>query len=782
MNIINELTDDNIIVCNDHCKKSILKELNKNNGLYNVKFFNIKELYNSMYFSYDIKAINFLIKEYNIKYDVALTYLNSLIYVDDKVYHKNKIDKLVNIKNKLSLNNLIITDEYFNDYIKNKMILFFGFDFLDKFMQKSINSLKKITEVKIIEKETKKYKHDVIEFDHIENEVEYVASSICKLINNGIDINKIKLSNVSEEYNYSITRIFKMYNIPVELDNKTTLASTIIGKFFIDNFDDDINKTIELLIDKYNDNIVNQIIDVINKYSFTQNKNEVKDMIIHDLFDTCVKSNTLVNCIDLIDYDDYVDDSEYVFLLNFNEGSIPKVIKDEDYLSNNDKTILELSTTIDISNMVKIATINNINNIKNLVITYKKESYNNSYSISNLINDIDCNIIHEDINHSYSVIANKVKLCKDLDKYYKYNICSDELTKLNSNYDISYRKYDNKFSGILPDSFNKIINNKLLLSYSSMQSYNECSFKYYINNILKLDPYEDTFSAYIGTIFHHILEIGIKNNINVRDEVCNFVSQKILTEKEKFFIDKLINDMDSSLKYINDSLRYTSLNNIKTENKFEILIKENPYVAFKGYVDKVMMLEDKGRTYVAIVDYKTYDSDIKLDLLNYGLNIQLPVYLYLVNSSIKNATFTGFYLQKVLSGEIKYNKDTSLTDQKEDSMKLNGYSNMDEDIIKLFDSSYKDSNIIKGLKFTNDRVFSSSSKVLTNGEIESLIKKVNFVINECINNILSAKFDINPKIYKDNNISCKYCKYNDICYKSASDEVNIVVEEGEDDA
>ena len=315
-----------------------------------------------------------------------------------------------------------------------------------------------------------------------------------------------------------------------------------------------------------------------------------------------------------------------------------------------------------------------------------------------------------------------------------------------------------------------------------MQSYNECSFKYYINNILKLDPYEDTFSAYIGTIFHHILEIGIKNNINVRDEVYNFVSQKILTEKEKFFIDKLINDMDSSLKYINDSLRYTSLNNIKTENKFEILIKENPYVAFKGYVDKVMMLEDKGRTYVAIVDYKTYDSDIKLDLLNYGLNIQLPVYLYLVNSSIKNATFTGFYLQKVLSGEIKYNKDTSLTDQKEDSMKLNGYSNMDEDIIKLFDSSYKDSNIIKGLKFTNDRVFSSSSKVLTNGEIESLIKKVNFVINECINNILSAKFDINPKIYKDNNISCKYCKYNDICYKSASDEVNIVVEEGEDDA
>ena len=43
------------------------------------------------------------------------------------------------------------------------------------------------------------------------------------------------------------------------------------------------------------------------------------------------------------------------------------------------------------------------------------------------------------------------------------------------------------------------------------------------------------------------------------------------------------------------------------------------------------------------------------------------------------------------------------------------------------------------------------------------------IINEKIDNILNRKFDINPKIYNKENVSCEYCKFRDICFKKDKD-------------
>ena len=51
----------------------------------------------------------------------------------------------------------------------------------------------------------------------MDEEVDYVAYKICELINSGVDINNIKLTNVSSDYYNTIDRIFKMYNIPINI-------------------------------------------------------------------------------------------------------------------------------------------------------------------------------------------------------------------------------------------------------------------------------------------------------------------------------------------------------------------------------------------------------------------------------------------------------------------------------------------------------------------------------------------------------------------------------------
>lgn len=780
MNFLDDISRDTLIICESDNKKKILNKINECKKLIPVKFISLKELYNLYYFNYDEKALYYLINKYNFKYDVAKTYLDNLIYIENTEFRSDKLNDLKNIKKELESNDIIKKNENFIHDINNKDIIFYGYDYIDKFTLKLIDSIKKITNIKIIEKKYDDYKHKAYEFAHIEDEVDFVASKICSLIKNGIDINKIKISNIDDEYKPIIKRVFYFYNIPINLDDEETLYSTIPASFLIKNFNSDLSDIIEKLKEKYNPSVVNQIINIINKYTFVSDKLLVKDMIIHDLLNTKVIKTKFVNAINIIDYKNY-SNNDYVFLMNFNQKSIPVTHKDEKYLSDNDLKLLDLETSVELNKIDKNIAINNIKSIKNLIITYKKESYSSEYYPSNLINEMNLEVVTENTTLDNSHLSNKIKLCKYLDDYYKYNIKNPDMDTLLNNYDLPYKNYDNKYNLINRNTLEKLINNKLNLSYSSMQSYNECSFKYYIQNILKLDVYEDKFSSYIGTLFHHILEIGINKEINVKEEIDKFIIDRKFNNKEKYYIEKLTKDIEFALNVIKKQLDYTKFNKIITENKLVVIKNRNISVTFKGFIDKMMTYNDGVKTLVALIDYKTYDVDLKMDLIDYGLNLQLPIYLYLAGNNLETVEFAGFYIQKVLPSEKKYNKDKTLEEQTCENMKLCGYSNSDEHILKLFDRTYESSEIIKGMKIKNDGNFSSSSHVLNTKQMDMIISKVDDQINKCIDNIDSCNFNINPKNINNNNISCKFCKYRDLCYMTQKDIEEITVQEVETD-
>lgn len=780
MNFLDDISSDTLIICESDNKKKILNKINECKKLIPVKFISLKELYNLYYFNYDEKALYYLINKYNFKYDVAKTYLDNLIYIENTEFRSDKLNDLKNIKKELESNEIIKKNKNFIHEINNKDIIFYGYDYIDKFTLKLIDSIKKITNIKIIEKKYDDYKHKAYEFAHIEDEVDFVASKICSLIKNGIDINKIKISNIDDEYKPIIKRVFYLYNIPINLDDEETLYSTIPASFLIKNFNSDLSDIIEKLKEKYNQSVVNQIINIINKYTFVSDKLLVKDMIIHDLLNTKVIKTKFVNAINIIDYKNY-SNNDYVFLMNFNQKSIPVTHKDEKYLSDNDLKLLNLETSVELNKIDKNIAINNIKSIKNLIITYKKESYSSEYYPSNLINEMNLEVVTENTTLDNSHLSNKIKLCKYLDDYYKYNIKNPDMDTLLNNYDLPYKNYDNKYNLINRNTLEKLINNKLNLSYSSMQSYNECSFKYYIQNILKLDVYEDKFSSYIGTLFHHILEIGINKEINVKEEIDKFIIDRKFNNKEKYYIEKLTKDIEFALNVIKKQLDYTKFNKIITENKLVVIKNRNISVTFKGFIDKMMTYNDGVKTLVALIDYKTYDVDLKMDLIDYGLNLQLPIYLYLAGNNLETAEFAGFYIQKVLPSEKKYNKDKTLEEQTCENMKLCGYSNSDEHILKLFDRTYESSEIIKGMKIKNDGNFSSSSHVLNTKQMDMIISKVDDQINKCIDNIDSCNFNINPKNINNNNISCKFCKYRDLCYMTQKDIEEITVQEVETD-
>ena len=195
------------------------------------------------------------------------------------------------------------------------------------------------------------------------------------------------------------------------------------------------------------------------------------------------------------------------------------------------------------------------------------------------------------------------------------------------------------------------------------------------------------------------------------------------------------------------------------EKKVVVPVDKQRNIIFKGIIDKIIYDDFENEKIAAIVDYKTGDAGINLDNIEYGLSLQLPAYAYLLKhmDGFSKARIGGFYLQKLFDDE---------------KIKLSGYSHSDFKILEKVDTTYRNSQLINGLKVGPNGLY-KYAKVLTDEEIEELCNLVDAKIKEAANNIINANFTINPKEIKNINVGCKYCQYKSICFVKNADTVKI---------
>ena len=763
------LKDNTLLIIPTHLKETIL--LSFCDELKNTKIMTDKEFIRSYYFDYDLETIYYLMNKYKLKYEVVLIYLKNLYYVENKNYNNDKLNKLVEIKKELDEHNLLKYKPLFLNKLKSMNIVFYNFYDLDKFYLNLIDNLKKITSVEVINEENNcYYEHKIYEFKNAEEEVEFVATKICELVLSGVNINNIVLLNSSDIYTNHIKRIFKYFSIPINIKDNNSLLGTKMGTFFLENINSDISKTFELLEINFdlknslNLEIYNRLITISNKFSFVSDYMEIKDLLKVELLNTKLSDVILDEAVKVAVLEDYIpNDNEYVFLLGFNQGECPKNLKDEDYINDLLKEKLNLSTTTSKNIIHSKKIINIIKNIKNLWITYKLNGEQGSLTVSSLNEKLNYEVIHNiKISYNYSNLNNNLKLARYMDDYLKYGSKNEDLDLLNNTYKNNvYRKYDNKFNGIKKTSEN------ITLSYSSMDNYYKCSFKYYISSILKLNCYEETFMTYIGSLFHYVL--SKKDNLSLEDSITEFMNNnpKEFTNKENFFLEKLKKDLEFILDVIKKQEDYTNFHNALYEKYIEIP-KEND--KFIGIVDKILFNDNK--TLGAIVDYKTGNPSLELNYIEYGLGLQLPIYLYLINKINPDIEVVGFYLQKILPSLITRNPLKDITSQKRDLLKLQGFSLSEEEKLSEFDKTYIDSELIKSMKVGNNG-FYAYSKTLTKNNMENIVKIIDQKIDEALTNIHNNNFDINPKVINNKNIGCEYCKFKDICYMTEKDIVRL---------
>lgn len=760
--------NNKIVILNDYAKKSFIKKINK---LINVKVITLSELKKKYYFDYDNKAIYFVSNKYNCIPEIAKIYIENIYFIGD--IDTKKVNFLKEIKDELDNNNLLTYNNLFKEFLKGKDIVLYNLKYVDKFYKNIFKELGRYSNITSYNDEDNKSVKELYKANNSEEEIAFICSKITKLIKSGVNINNIKLANVKSDYEFIIRKTFKLFNIPINLPSFETIKSTSLVIKFKELYNSDISVTIEKLKEfintKEENDIFKSIINVVNSYLWCNDFELVKDMIFNEINNIKTPREKLKNAVEVIEFKkELVSDEDYVFLIGYNEGVIPVNYKDEDYLSDEEKSKLGLSTSFELNENAMNEVKDSIKNIKHLIVTYPSHNLSSEIYISSsyekdLFEEKELNISYNESN-----AYNKLKLVSEKDENSKFGTLTDDLLKLSSHYkDMKYSSFDNKYKLINKSKIKNFFNNGLTLSYTSMNDYYMCSFRYYLDYILKVNKYEDTFEAIVGTIFHKILSMCFENDIDIIRTYESEIekSDYEFSESEKFFLSILKDELVLVIETIKNQLSYTQLTESMYEKEIVIDVDKDLHIKFKGFVDKILYNKFNGKTVVAIIDYKTGNPNLNINNSIYGLEMQLPVYIYLIRNEIKDVKIGGFYLQKILN---------NITDKEKrlDSLKLQGYTNSDLDIIDKVDSSFNDSKVIKSLR-TSSKGFYAYSKIINDEEIDILNKVVETKIKEASMDILDSKFDINPKEMNNEVIGCKFCKYKDICFMKPKDTVTL---------
>lgn len=741
-----EIIADYLIVPQNY-KKRLIKQLSQENKLYSYKILTINEVQKKIFFDYDEQAIYYLVKEKNYTYKNAKELLTNMYYIENKDYQNQKLNNLVSLKNELFEKKLLKEDSLFKEAIQNKNVNIYGFIHIDKWTNRIIEILKKYSNVMITPPKENEYIHPVYEFSNIDNEINFVANDI---ISKNLDLNKVYIANINNDNISTIKRIFKNYHLIINLNETKTLYETTEGLKFLQELN---------LENIKNEEIKNSIIKVLNKYSFVKNIEEIHDILKEEFKITKIKKTKYNNAINEINLkNDIPSDDDTVYLINLNKETIPHNYKDEDYISDSEK-MPYLEKTYEKNNNEFFIWKNIFKNTKNLIITSSKQNLKGGTKTSPLIEELKLEVVKKSYEPSnFSNHNNIYNLGILLDEYVKYGTYNDSIPLLLNTYqDNNYMTYDNTYHNI------NFQYNSLNLSYTKLNSFYECPFKYYCSYILKLDDYQQTFDAYAGSLCHFILQNMFNNNFNFEQTRDKYFKENPynFTEENIVFLDKILLELKHVINHINTHLNLTNYKDIECEKNIEI---QNNKIKFTGIIDKIMKYEDK----IVIIDYKTGETDIDLRLAPYGLKLQLPIYIYLIKYLYPKSQIVGIYLQNIISPIINYLPEKTKLDQIDEHLKLNGYTLGNETLISEFDPTYENSEYIKSLSLTQNG-FSRFAKLLTEKEFNDLGAFAEDKINEMINNINKANFKIEPKIKGTDNISCKFCKYQSICFKTEKD-------------
>ncbi len=735
-------------------KKQLLRQLALEKTLYDIHFATMEEVEQHYFFTFKEEAVLYLLEKTGEPLSVVRSFLSSLSFLEDqKVYKHPKLQQLQQIKQWLVEADLLVYDTSFADYLASFTVKVLGYPLLEPY-QKAF--LAKVG-ASIVDFPRKRELPSVYACETMREEIVALATHIRALNAKGVSYQDIFITGVDPSYHYFLKQMMAMFDIPFVFPKQHSLLMTLAGAKYYETRDLALVKE---------EGLRQQIASIEKQLAYAKTSS-FYDTLLYDQLQHSYLIQTLpfeaVTVLPTsLEAIFSVTDEQYLFIVGLRQNQLPKVYRDDDFLSDAAKKEVGLFTSDELNQREKQAFIKGLTSITHVSLSYSLVSLQGVFYPSSIIEEFHLPIIKEASSISlYSDLYNRYYLGMLLDTYYKYHQQSPLLGELVMYYDTTtFGAYQHQFQ-----KFSRPVT-PFVLSYSTIDQFAKCPFRYYASQVLQLEKYTVTFGQKVGNLYHGVLAKIYDANFDFEETYTQVAATIDWEAKERFLLSRLQEELRFIVEVIKKQEENSSLKNAFVEKRLVVTYDEQ--VSLKGFIDKILYREQNGKTYFAIVDYKTGKASIHLAYLEAGLYLQLPFYLYLIHQSnlFIEPIFAGFFYQMLLQNA----KETS---QKVQNLRLVGVGNASIETLSYLDDGYENSQWIKGLSLTKEGQINSRFQVLNDASYQRLLTLVDTVIKRFSEQIKDSAFFIAPKVVHQQNVSCQYCPFGELCYHDYNDLVDL---------
>lgn len=325
------------------------------------------------------------------------------------------------------------------------------------------------------------------------------------------------------------------------------------------------------------------------------------------------------------------------------------------------------------------------------------------------------------------------------------------------------------------------------VSISRLETYNKCPFSYYIKYGLKINEKKDDSLQpnELGSLCHYLMETCLEDESLVWQQSRHYINENLKDKYyhhpvNQYFINCLVEDMKMTIRIIKDQLALGKYTPVAKEKEISGSIGQVP---FSGIIDRVDEAKSFFIKYIRIVDYKSSQKDIDLNLAMQGFNIQMLVYLEMLSRQEHKTNAGMLYFnmkRRILSRETGFN--TSISD--EDVLKqyrMLGY--MIEDGTGAAVSALgPHPELVSPIRVKNDGTYYKGAHIIDEKMMKVIMKHIEEHITELYNNIQNGLIPIEPTLLENSQPAndfkvypCNHCPYKPVCLFDVFENENRII-------
>jgi len=774
-----------IIVTSHAHKVGILRRLSDEKIVRPLQFLTPRDLFEKVFFKPKPEMIHFLSNHYGKKESIIEAWLEYLPEIrTDITYASGRLKHLQAMKILIHEQDLIQKNPFDNLQFKRKRMVVYG-DFSDPVVVSRLTRLQDSLGFDWIHPQARSGDthdtHTLSVHEDIEQEIVACAIRMLKLVEQGVSLEAIKLHEPPADYHPMIKEIFTHFNLPVTLNTHQTLISHPKAQAFLREFSHQtttdyfraLEKTFAIMEEKNGpDGVLVKIKNVVNPtVRYLKETHNASKHLEHLFKEATVIEPARSPAITPLGLDQ-VDPEQIhtLFILGMNTGNHPRYREESDYLSAEEKALIGYPPVEQVNRKLRNAYLIGLRKVGRLACSYAKNDASGPLEPSDILNDMRLQPIDPVSlsDQTFSESYDKIRIKKHKDAFDAYGTIHEDLPKLHARFRENYNRYDNRFTGLDPGTLQSLLKRKQL-SVTRVESFFKCQFRFFLEHFLKISGDENRLALDRGNLFHRALEDRTITKTDLTEYVHKMLDENPdASEKERYFLEKAI---DEAL-FIRD-LVYGQ----ETRSGFEVTVREAGHEMpiehgfyLKGKIDKIMRENDD----IVLIDYKTGQTTLNMKTAYHGIGGQLLYYALLYRAHDNKVKFTGLYEQTLMPRNIRKEPGKTKTELIEEALRLQGTTTKNLDVLARFDPGFDgEDTLVDKLNLKKDGTYKKTVKAHDDADMDAMLDHLLRQLKTAVDRMNKGDFSINPKQQGKENLSCKYCPFNDVCFKTPRDFVHL---------